>query len=84
MMKRVIPLLFAGAATATRLGISNVGVEEIGDQIEFSPEEFPSREELLQRARLLEEATLTGVNDEKVSFGAAVEPYLIFRGVSCS
>lgn len=67
MMKRVIPLLFAGAATATRLGISNVGVEEIGDQIEFFPEEFPSREELLQRARLLEEATLTGVNDEKPS-----------------
>jgi hypothetical protein len=55
MMKRVIPLLLIGGAAASRLGVSNVGVEEIGDQIEFFPEEFPSREELLERVRKLEE-----------------------------
>jgi hypothetical protein len=52
-MKRVIPFLLLGAATATRLGSSNVGVEEIGDQIEFFPKELPTREELLTR-RLIE------------------------------
>lgn len=57
MMKRVIPLLIlGGAAASSRLGVSNhVGVEEVGDQIEFFPEEFPSREELIERARKLEE-----------------------------
>jgi hypothetical protein len=55
MMKRVIPLILIGGAAASRLGLSNVGVEETGDLIEFFPEEFPSREELLERARKLEE-----------------------------
>ena len=55
MMKAMIPLLLLGASSATRLGVSNVGVEEVGDQIEFFAEEFPDRDELLAR-RLIEEA----------------------------
>ena len=54
MMKQIIPLLLLGSAAATRLGTSNVGVEEIGDQIEFFPEEIPDREELLANARKLQ------------------------------
>ena len=53
-MKQIIPLLLLGSAAATRLGTSNIGVEEVGDQIEFFPEELPDREELLARARRLE------------------------------